>query len=610
MEVVSVKLSEKQTQIVNHDLGPILVKAGPGSGKTRVVIERIKKILSVKSRAKILALTFSNLAAEEMKERVVDDQSIEEASKRVEISTIHAFCLQLVQSRAYLIGLSDEITLFEDYRDRFNILNEIIHRYNRKEYFISKYKNTEAMINDLLNRISDAKKNFIEPNQYISNDDFGSIYKEYSETLKIQNAMDFDDILVYSYRILIENPDIVELYNKLYDYIIVDEAQDLNFSQYTVLKSLCGSNFNNLMFVGDANQSIYKFNGSNSEFMTVNFVDDYKPTIYELYENFRNSKAIIRYAKKIKDTDSETNYVYEGILDVKECHDEAKEAAYVIEKIHFYMQNGHNDIEKELSFEDIAIIARNKYIFNEIENLLKQDKIPYYFKKTTNGIEFESVMMKLFDLLLRLSINSKDILHMKDAAIILNKPINSIHTENIESLANSLLNGTEYFWMKEIILEVQNRFNFEKILKQIENHVYDSEMNENEKSFTFNDIFTYRKHWDKFAYQVPSEDRSLKLFRNYISLGKTQDNTDDRGVVLLTAHMSKGLQYEIVFIIGLNEGTFPDYRAIDKNSIEQEENNFFVALTRAKRICHLSYPKYKMMPWGDIKEQRKSRFIK
>ena len=160
--------------------------------------------------------------------------------------------------------------------------------------------------------IAEQKKRFVLPDMYEGNDNFQRIYKEYNDFLLEQNAIDFDDILMYAYKILTENPSVQKIYASLYKYVFVDESQDLNYAQYELIKALCGNSIKNIMLVGDANQSIYGFNGSDSELMTVNFVEDFQPSIFELNENFRSSKKIVEYANRLENTDSMSNCYYEG----------------------------------------------------------------------------------------------------------------------------------------------------------------------------------------------------------------------------------------------------------------------------------------------------------
>ena len=293
------KLSQKQQQIVSHKDGALLVEAGPGSGKTRVLIERIKFLLSSTKRGKILALTFSNLAADEMKERLSEDQSFEEQVDRVTVGTIHSFCLDLVQSRGNLIGLDTDMVLFENEEDRRTLLKEVFIENPQLKDFLAQYDDKSKVFQRVLQLITEQKKSFVLPEDCAVSAPFPFIYSEYNSKLLDQNAMDFDDILFFAYRILTENASVVRMYNSLYKYICIDEAQDLNFAQYQVIKALCGDSYCNVMMVGDANQSIYGFNGSSSEFMTKSFVADFAPTIYKLNENYRSAKRIVEFANRL-----------------------------------------------------------------------------------------------------------------------------------------------------------------------------------------------------------------------------------------------------------------------------------------------------------------------
>jgi DNA helicase-2/ATP-dependent DNA helicase PcrA len=443
---------------------------------------------------------------------------------------------------------------------------------------------------------------------YDGNENFCRLYRDYNEYLIEQNAIDFDDILFYAYKILMENPSVQKMYASLYKYICVDESQDLNYAQYELIKALCGAGIKNVMFVGDANQSIYGFNGSDSGLMTIEFVNDFKPHIFELNENFRSSKRIVEYANDLENTDSMPNCYYDGELKAYQCANELKEAEFVLNRIDELIKNGHPDIEKMPQYEDFAIIARSRYAMINIEKLLNERDIPFYYKKTTNGVEAESEYMKIFDLVLRIWGNKSDTFHLNELSKVLKK---DIKVDTQDKLKN-LLQDSIYEPMLAVLQFLDDdAFDFGKTLGVLESSVETSGFSEDEKYMIVGDIKQWEKHWKKYKAIIPSENRSLLSFRNSISLGKTQDVTSDRGVTLLTAHMSKGLQFEVVFVVGLCEGTFPDYRAVagGKKEMEQEKNNMFVAATRAKRLCYFSYPQYKMMPWGDLKSQKPSRFL-
>lgn len=610
-ESSTMQLSQKQLQIVNHKDGALLVEAGPGSGKTRVLIERIKCLLSSSKRGKVLALTFSNLAADEMKDRLSEDRAFEEQLDRVTAGTIHSFCLDLVQSRGNLIGLNSDMVLFESEDDRKTVLKDVFLENQNLKDFLVRQQDKNQIIQRILQLITEQKKRFVLPGNCSVKDPFPLIYSEYNQKLIDQNAMDFDDILFFAYRILTENPSVVRVYNSLYRYICIDEAQDLNFAQYQVIKALCGDSFNNVMMVGDANQSIYGFNGSDSDFMTKSFVDDFSPVIYKLNDNYRSAKRIVEFANRLEHYDSVTNYVYDGELLAKKLEDESAEAKFVADKIEELIQNGHPDVEGQLAVNRMAVIARNKYVFSHLEKELSDRNIPFSFKKNSTGIDNESEYMKVFGLAIRILINRKDYIHLTQLKKVVGFSGNIADNKNGITILREVLAKTDYESMIPA-LEVLSKevLNFSTALNFLDNIL--SSFDDDERYLISMDIQQWRNHWNKYCMLVPRENRTLTSFRNQISLGKTREAEDNNGIALLTAHMSKGLQFDVVFIIGLSEGTFPDYRAIkaDGSQLSQEMNNMYVAVTRAKRLCYMTYPEKKRMPWGDIKYQSPSRYIK
>lgn len=605
------QLSQKQLQIVNHKDGALLVEAGPGSGKTRVLIERIKCLLSSSKRGKVLALTFSNLAADEMKDRLSEDRAFEEQLDRVTAGTIHSFCLDLVQSRGNLIGLNSDMVLFESEDDRKTVLKDVFLENQNLKDFLVRQQDKNQIIQRILQLITEQKKRFVLPENCSVKDPFPLIYSEYNQKLIDQNAMDFDDILFFAYRILTENPSVVRVYNSLYRYICIDEAQDLNFAQYQVIKALCGDSFNNVMMVGDANQSIYGFNGSDSDFMTKSFVDDFSPVIYKLNDNYRSAKRIVEFANRLEHYDSVTNYVYDGELLAKKLEDESAEAKFVADKIEELIQNGHPDVEGQLSVNRMAVIARNKYVFSHLEKELSDRNIPFSFKKNSTGIDNESEYMKVFGLAIRILINRKDYIHLTQLKKVVGFSDNIADNKNGITILREVLAKTDYESMIPALEALSKEvLNFSTALNCLDNIL--SSFDDDERYLISMDIQQWRTHWNKYCMLVPRENRTLTSFRNQISLGKTREAEDNNGIALLTAHMSKGLQFDVVFIIGLSEGTFPDYRAIkaDGSQLSQEMNNMYVAVTRAKRLCYMTYPEKKRMPWGDIKYQSPSRYIK
>jgi len=599
-------LSDKQKEIVCYDDGALLVKAGPGSGKTRVLIERIKRLLKNKKRCKIMALTFSNMAAEEMKQRLEEDIDVVDYLDNVYVGTIHSFALDIVQRRGNLIGLDEDLSLFENNTDRQKMLREVISRIPEIRSTLRNQERPDLYLNNCLSMIAEQKKKFISPEMYDGDENFKKIYSEYNQYLIEQHAIDFDDILFYAYRILTENPSVQGLYASLYKYVCVDEAQDLNYAQYELLKALCGNTITNVMFVGDENQSIYGFNGSNSDLMSCSFVKDFNPKVFVLNENYRSAKSIVRYANSLEETDSTSNYYYEGELKAYECDNEEDEAEFIVKTIKDLKENGHKDIEGHLSDEDFAIIARTRYSLLRVEQELQKNNIPFYYKKTSNGIVNESTFMRVFDLAMRVFLNPADKLHLNELQSLLD---DTNQNYDIDTLL--LKHGYESIVkIQKYILDED--FDFGKVIIQLKEYLsFECDYPDDEKYLAIQDICLWEKHWKKYCSFVPRENRSMLSFRNSISLGKTQDVSSEHGVAMLTVHMSKGLQYEVVFVVGLAEGTFPDYRAVNGSSAEmaQEKNNMFVAATRAKRLCYFSFPRMKVMPWGSLKCQNPSRFL-
>ena len=356
-----INLSKKQEQIVLVEDGPLYVKASAGSGKTRVLTERIRLLLG-KTKRKILALTFTNKAAEEMKERLSE---VSDMKERLFVGTFHGFCQFVLENHGNLIGLSKMPHIFEDEADRIKLIEQAIQQTPSygNDYKTQNKKEQRDFCYRVSNFISQVKRDLIPEEELLEKSGDGNVvllYKTYQDILNSQNAIDFDDLLLLTYNLLIENTEISSLYRRTYQYICIDEAQDLNNAQYQVLIALTNGEHKNIMMVGDPNQSIFAFNGSSPEFMDKKFVEDFSPKIIELKENYRSSRYLLKAAGRIiPDSNDIVNTVIKGIFEIYTADDEKSEAEWICDKIDSLIKlKKHADIEGSITYEKIAVLAR------------------------------------------------------------------------------------------------------------------------------------------------------------------------------------------------------------------------------------------------------------
>ncbi len=605
-----IKLSPTQQQIVDFGQGALLVNASAGSGKTRVLTERVKKLLT-KTKRKILAITFTNKAGEEMKERL---GNLVETNNRLFIGTFHGFCQYVLENHGKAIGFEKIPHIFEDESDRLELIEQVIKKtpsYYSK-YVKSELKQQREFRYKVLDFISEVKRKLLSEDELLKENDDEDIvllYTTYQDILNSQNAIDFDDLILLTYNLFTENPKIAALYRRTYEYICIDEAQDLNYSQYQLLRSLTNSEHKNVIMVGDPNQSIFAFNGSSADYMSQMFVEDFDPTIIELKENYRSSKNVLNAAEKIIKVSSNINdTVIPGLFEIYAASDEKDEAEWTYNKISELINlKEHNDIEGDIVYEKIAILARNKYIFKNLTDIFDDNNIHYYFKITPGTIRFETDLMKIFDMVLRVKINPQDTLHWYKIL----KLLKTSKIKNIKEL-ESQLDDVIYKKILNIINNIDDDGNnFKHLLNKFSRFIEENnQLDDDDKRMILNDIKELLAHW--FKYAKTTDNKSLLQFKNSMALGKTHPLTQKNGIALSTVHTMKGQEYDIVFLIGMDDGTFPDYRAIRSGGLAliQEKNNTYVAFTRAKRFLYVTWPAKRLMPWGDYKNRTKSRYLK
>jgi DNA helicase-2/ATP-dependent DNA helicase PcrA len=605
----STRLSAQQQEVVAHMDGALLVVAGPGSGKTRVLTERIRSLLTnVPGHFRVLALTFTNKAADEMRERLAD---LGDERQRAYLGTLHSFCLDLLAERGKLVGVVGIPNIFEQAKDRKDILLKAVEADSVLSAILDDAGDARARGQTLdrwLGHISQIKGH---PITYavIEDETEQRLIDAYDAEMRACNAYDFDDLLILVYRLLTENPKLGDFYRKLYRFISVDEAQDLNEAQYAVLCALCGPTYKNLMLVGDDKQSIYGFNKSSPEYME-RFQRDFDAKTIELTQNFRSSRAIVDAAKAI-----DPKYQVAGQLPVAGAlalvvgQDEDDEARQIIDKMQKLFRNGHPDVEGTIGPSTCAVLGRNRFVLLAIERELKSRQIPYY-KRLTVSHENESDTVEDFVLALRVLVNPRDRLHFAALAKRWKVQAPMSATNAIDELCwmaeSSGSHAEAVVEAVKIIEKNQPRVDMMAALDLLTK--YADTLDEADRLAIYEDVAVFRQEWDQFL--KSDGHRSVGGFLSSRALGATQKASRE-GVALLTVHSSKGLEFDVVFVPGMSEGTFPDYRALNKpKEMLEEGRNAFVAVTRSKRLLCLSYPRQRLMPWGDVRGQSPSRYLR
>ncbi len=602
-----IKLSHKQQEIIALNGGAFLVLASAGSGKTRVLTERIKR-LTDSPDGRILAITFTNKAAAEIRERLGSSDKIK---KNVFVGTFHSFCQSILELRFKLLGYNKMPHIFEDDSDRIELIKQAI---KSVPHFDSIYNDLEAKKKNeytynALQFISTVKRELMSAEELIEhseNNEYQFLFETYQDILKSNNAIDFDDIIRLVYELFTNNESVANLYRKSYSYICIDECQDLNKLQYFLLKALCGNTISNVMMVGDPNQAIYGFNGSASSYMLEDFVSDFNAESIVLEENYRCSKSIIDASNKLMDLGVPAiNYVIPGIFEIYQAQSENDEAKFVIDKIKELVGLGsHTDIEGEINYDKISILGRNKFVFKQVEELLTKENIPFYYKSGNTGIKFSSSSMKIFDLFFRIKINPLDKLHQKRLEDILK--VNDLeNTEMLQICKFPIALNIKNFLQDATIENIHLKIN--ELNTVFENTSFDDD----EKKMTLDELNDFSDQL--VQYKKQNIKPTLEGFKSALALGLMNHTSNkENGVCLSTVHTMKGQENEIVFLIGMDDGTFPDFRAVSKggDELQQEKNNTYVAFTRAKRFLFVSYPKQRLMPWGDYKARSISRFLR
>lgn len=603
------RLSDQQAQVVAYIDGPLLVVAGPGSGKTRVLTERIRNLLTnVPGHFRILALTFTNKAADEMRDRLAE---LGDERERAFIGTLHSFCLDMLAERGKLVGVAELPNIFEQIKDRKDVLLKAILDdpvLSEEISQIDEIKERNKRVDAWLQAISNIKSHPITCS-VIEDPLAQRVLDAYDAGMRACNAYDFDDLLLLSYKLLTENTTVADIYRRLYKFICIDEAQDMNEAQYAVVRALCSEGYRNLMMVGDPKQSIYGFNASGPEYME-RFGIEFGAKQIELTANFRSSKAVVKVAQSL-----DPKYMVaaqlpiEGSADVLTGLDENDEAIKIVDELERLFVEGHSDVEGGVDPSKCAILGRNRFVLLSIESALRDREILFYKRLSANH-ENESDTVDEFQLALRVLANPKDQLHLAALAKKWKIPEHLLETGYLPllstmALASPAARARSIFEAIEAVAKNTSRLDLMPSLKILEQHA--DTLTEPDRLAIYEDVAVFRQEWDQYL-RMMGGTKTINSFMASKALGSTQ-KANHEGVALLTVHSSKGLEFDVVFIAGMAEGTFPDYRANTSKEQAEERRNAFVAVTRSKRLLYLSFPATRVMPWGGVRKQERSRYL-
>lgn len=585
------KLNDRQIEAVKCVDGPLLVLAGAGSGKTRVLTTRIAYLISELgiNPYNILAITFTNKAAKEMKGRVID--MLGDNAKRIQISTFHSFGVTILRENYDKLGYKENFTIL-DSDDTLTVIKKIIKELNLdpKEY------NPKA----IKNRISGAKNQILSPEEYkkYANTDFEEkvtlIYEKYEKKLKANNSVDFDDLLILPINLFRTNPDVLKKYQERFQYILIDEYQDTNEAQYILVKML-SAKYKNICVVGDESQSIYSFRGSNYRNI-LNFERDYPNCKTVLLEqNYRSTSNILDAANEViihnkqrKDKNLWTeNGVGEKIV-YHRAYDEKDEAYYVMNEIKKLINDG-------VTRDRIAVLYRTNAQSRTMEESLLRENIPYkvigsfYFYNRKEIKDLISYLKLIYnpddDVSLTRVINTpkrgigdKTISDLNSKADLLNRSlyevIDSGKPLEFKKIIQELRNEKDNCTLTELVDLVLNKSGMKDELER--EKTIDSEIRlENLEEFK-----SITRNFEE-SYGIVSLEEFLLEISLVADMNEHKDDVDV--VTLMTVHSAKGLEFDYVFIIGLEEGIFPHNNSlISDNEIEEERRLCYVAITRAK----------------------------
>ena len=623
-------LNDKQYEAVINTDGPCLVIAGAGSGKTKVLTHKIAYLMQEKDIKpwNILAITFTNKAANEMKERV--EALVGDDAKDMWIGTFHSICVKILRRFIDRIGFDHSFVIF-DTSDQRTLIKECL-----KDLKIDDKMFTDRIVQF---EISNAKNDMKEPEEYEAmvkgdyrREKIASVYNLYQRRLKENNAIDFDDIINYTIKIFKENDDVLDYYTNKFNYILVDEYQDTNKSQFTLIRLLAKAH-GNITVVGDNDQGIYSFRGADISNI-LNFEKDFKGTkIIKLEQNYRCTQNILNAANSVI-KNNEVKYKKklwteneEGALPTFHVSDdEYDEGRYIVEEIN------HLRREEYYKYSDFAILYRMNSQSRAIEEILRREDIPY---KIVGGLKFyERKEIKDIIAYLRLINNTSDNLALKR---IINEPKRGIGKTSLDKiqaiseqtgipmyqiikeadqygLSRVYSNAQGFIEVIEDLISKKDEYTITELIKHTLKETGYTKALEDENSIEAENRIENLEEFLTVAVQFEEEeaDNDLSTFLEGITLSSDIDGMDEEeeSVTLMSLHSAKGLEFPVVFLVGMEEGIFPGYKSIgEPKELEEERRLCYVGITRAKNNLYLTCSRQRTM-FGSTSCNPVSRFVK
>ena len=611
-------LNDRQKEAVVNTDGPMLILAGAGSGKTKVLTTKVAYLIEEKNidPNNILAITFTNKAAKEMKERIFKLEG--NSAFYIQISTFHSFGLKILKENCELLGYEKNFTIL-DSDDSLSIIKKIM-----KELNIDANKYNPKAIKNV---ISNNKNEIIDPEKYslYVNTDFDEIalevYRKYEKSLKINNAVDFDDLLILPLKLFNNNPGVLQKYQEKYKYVFIDEYQDTNEPQY-ILSKMISAKYKNITVVGDADQAIFTWRGANYKNI-LNFEKDYKDAkVVLLEENYRSTKTILNAANNViknnkvrKEKNLWTQNEEGSKITYYKAFDEKDESNYVVNEIKKLIEKGVNP-------KDICVLYRANAQSRTVEEAFLTSNISY---NIVGSYAFYN-RKEIKDLIayLKLIYNNKD-----DVSLlrVINYPKRGIGNKAIENLAikSNVLDKSLYE-----VIDLGKELDFKNMIEEIkkeESHLTLTELIdmvldksgmkkslEDEKSIEADIRLENLEEFKSIAKAMEINEGIVSLEELLDKLALVSDvseqkNDNEDKVTLMTMHAVKGLEYDYVFVVGVEEGLFPHSNSLESNDeLEEERRLCYVAITRAKKKLYLINARSRIL-YGKVSSNVPSRFI-